>query len=38
MNNADYLTFPEDECVEIIDGHIYKMAAAPSRTNISITN
>ncbi|WP_234124947.1 Uma2 family endonuclease [Clostridium hydrogenum] len=28
---ADYLTFPEDECVEIIDGHIYKMAAAPSR-------
>lgn len=28
---ADYLTYPEGERIEIIDGHIYRMAAAPSR-------
>lgn len=28
---ADYLSYPEGERIEIIDGHIFNMAAAPSR-------
>lgn len=35
-NYADYLTFPEGERIEIIDGHIYNMAAAPSRIHQKI--
>jgi len=33
---ADYLAFPEGERIEIIDGHIYNMAAAPSRRHQEI--
>lgn len=45
MNNAaenklytytDYLTYPEGERIEIIDGHICKMAAAPTRIHQQI--
>lgn len=28
---ADYKNYPEGERIEIIDGHIYDTAAAPSR-------
>lgn len=33
---ADYLTYPEGERIEIIGGHIYNMAAAPSRIHQKI--
>lgn len=33
---ADYLNYPEGERIEIIDGHIYNMAAAPSRIHQKI--
>ena len=33
---ADYLTYPEGERIEIIEGHIYNMAAAPSRRHQEI--
>ncbi len=33
---TDYLTYPEGERIEIIDGHIYNMAAAPSRVHQKI--
>lgn len=33
---ADYLTYPEGERIEIIDGHIYNMAAAPTRIHQQI--
>lgn len=33
---ADYLTYPESERIEIIDGHIYSMSAAPTRIHQQI--
>lgn len=33
---SDYLSYPEGERIEIIDGHIYRMAAAPSRIHQAI--
>ncbi len=33
---ADYLTYPENERVEIIDGHIYAMSPSPSRIHQKI--
>lgn len=33
---ADYLTYPEGERIEIINGHIYNMAAAPTRMHQQI--
>jgi Uma2 family endonuclease len=33
---ADYKNYPEGERIEIIDGHIYGMAAAPSRVHQAI--
>lgn len=34
---TEYLTYPEGERIEIIDGHIYNMAAAPNRIHQKIT-
>ncbi|WP_234121335.1 PDDEXK family nuclease [Clostridium hydrogenum] len=33
---ADYLTYPEGQRIEIIDGHIYNMADAPTRIHQKI--
>lgn len=33
---ADYINYPEGERIEIIEGHIYNMAAAPSRKHQEI--
>jgi Uma2 family endonuclease len=33
---TDYMKYPEGERIEIIDGHIYDMAAAPSRIHQKI--
>ncbi|AJA47447.1 hypothetical protein CPAST_c13680 [Clostridium pasteurianum DSM 525 = ATCC 6013] len=33
---TDYMKYPEGERIEIIDGHIYNMAAAPSRIHQKI--
>ncbi|WP_234124306.1 Uma2 family endonuclease [Clostridium hydrogenum] len=33
---SDYLNYPEGERIEIIDGHIYRVAAAPSRIHQSV--
>lgn len=33
---ADYLAYPENERIEIIDGHVYNMSPAPSRIHQEI--
>lgn len=33
---ADYMSYPENERVEIIEGHIYAMSPAPSRIHQKI--